>query len=307
MQKPTHPVLIVNPRSGGGTAERLDLAGQCRARGIELVELHHGDDLLGLAEDLVSRGADLIGVAGGDGSQALVATVASQHDLPFVCVPAGTRNHFALDVGIDRSDVIGALDAFAHGTERRVDLARVNGRVFVNNASLGVYAKIVLSEDYRDAKLETIAKMLPELLPPRGAPFDLAFDAPGGERWQGAQLVLVSNNPYRPPRPGVRGNRLGVDNGLLGVIAVRVVSPHELISLIATETSGAIPQRPGWIDFTPTDLTVDSSAPIDLALDGEAILLDSPLQFESVPGALRLRVGSNNSLGQPRRRENRHG
>ena len=219
MLQPTHPVLIVNPRSGGGKAERFDLARECRSRGIELVLLHRGDDLLSIAEALVTRGADVIGVAGGDGSQALAATVACRHDLPYVCVPSGTRNHFAFDVGIDRTDVIGALDAFAHGTERRVDLARVNGLVFVNNASLGVYAKIVQSEDYRNAQLQTVARMLPDMLPPRGAPFNFGFDAPDGQRWQGPQLLLVSNNPYRLPRPSAPGNRAGVDQGVLGVIA----------------------------------------------------------------------------------------
>jgi diacylglycerol kinase family enzyme len=290
MRQLTHPVLIVNPRSGGGTAERVDLAGECRTRGIEIVVLEPGDDLLRIAEALVSGGADAIGVAGGDGSQALAATVASRHDLPYVCIPAGTRNHFALDVGIDRSDVIRALDAFAHGTERRVDLARVNGRVFVNNASLGVYAKIVQSEDYRNAQLETVARMLPDMLPPRGAPFDFGFDAPNGERWQGPQLLLVSNNPYRGPRPGVRGNRLGVDQGVLGVIAVRVVSPNEVLALIATESTGAVPQWPGWLDFTASSFVVDAGTPVDVALDGESCLLDPPLRFESVPAALRLRV-----------------
>ncbi len=305
MWRPTHPALIFNPRSGGGKAARLDLPGECRARGIELVELHHGDDLRGIAEDLVAGGADAIGVAGGDGSQALAATVAFQHDVPYICVPAGTRNHFALDVGIDRSDVIGALDAFARGTERRVDLARVNERIFVNNASLGVYAKIVQSEDYRNAKLETIAKTLPEFLPPRGEPFDVSFTAPDGERWQGPQLVLVSNDPYRFPRPGVPGNRLGVDRGVLGVIAVRVVSPDELVPLREMETTGTVPQRPGWLDFTPSAFTVDASAPIDVALDGEPFLLDPPLRFESVPGALRLRVCSSDRLGQRLRRASR--
>ena len=297
MRQPTLPVLIVNPRSGGGKAGRLDLASECKTRGIELVVLQQGDDLLGIADALVSRGADAIGVAGGDGSQALAATVASRYDLPYVCVPAGTRNHFALDVGIDRADVIGALDAFAHGTERRVDLARVNGRVFVNNASLGVYAKIVQSEDYRNAQLETVARMLPDMLPPRGAPFDFGFDAPDGERWQGPQLVLVSNNPYRLPRPGVPGSRLGVDRGVLGVIAVRVVSPKEVLSLIATESTGAVPQRPGWLDFTAVTLDVDANTSVDVALDGEPCLLDPPLRFESVPAALRLRVSSATSHG----------
>ena len=290
MRRPRHPVLIVNPRSGGGKAERLDLARECSTRGIEPVMLQRDDDLLGIAEAVVSRGADAIGVAGGDGSQALVATVAYQHDLPFVCVPAGTRNHFAFDIGVDRADVVGALDAFAQGAERRIDLARVNGRLFINNASLGAYAKIVQSEDYRNAQLETVARMLPDLLPPRAVPFDFGFDAPDGTRWQGPQLMLVSNNPYRVPRPGVPGTRRGVDRGVLGVIAARVVSPRELLALIATESTGATPRSPGWLDFTAAAFTVEAGTPVGVALDGEACVLDPPLRFESVPGALRLRV-----------------
>ena len=135
---PVHPPgPMVNPRSGGGKAQRYDLVGRCRTRGIEPVVMKEGDDLASLAAAAVSSGADVIGMAGGDGSQAIVAAVASSHDIPFVCIPAGTRNHFALDIGVDREDVIGALDAFHHGSERRIDLAQVNGRVFVNNASIG--------------------------------------------------------------------------------------------------------------------------------------------------------------------------
>jgi len=290
MQRPRHPVLIVNPESGGGKVERFGLVAECVARGIEPVVFRRGDDLLGIATTAVSAGADAIGVAGGDGTQALVATVASEHDIPFICVPAGTRNHFAFDVGIDRDDVVGALDAFAQGTERLVDLARVNGRTFVNNASLGVYARIVQSEEYRNAKLETVRRMLPDLLPPRAKPFDLRFTAPDSTRWQGAQLVLVSNNPYRPPRPGVPGNRAGLQGGVLGVIAVRVVEPRELLPFMSTESTGAIPRFPGWLDFTTPTLTIGADAPVGVALDGEAIVLDPPLRFESLPAALRVRV-----------------
>ena len=285
-----HPVLIVNPASGGGKADRFGLVAECVARGIEPVVFHHGDDLLGIAAAAVSRGADAIGVAGGDGSQALVAMVASQHDLAYVCVPAGTRNHFAFDVGVDRDDVVGALDAFAHGSERRIDLARVNGRVFLNNASLGVYARIVQSKEYRNAKLATIARMLPELLRPRAEPFDLRFTAPNATRWHGPQVVLVSNNPYRVPHPGATGNRGGLDAGLLGVIAVRVASPTELHTLLSTESTGAIPTFPGWLDFTTPTFTIDADAPVDIALDGELFVLDPPLRFESLPSALRIRA-----------------
>lgn len=151
-------------------------------------------------------------------------------------------------------------------------------------------ASIVQSDDYRDAKLETVARMLPELLPPRGAPFDFAFDAPDGTRWEGPQLLLVSNNAYRMLRPGVQGARRGIDEGVLGVIVVRVVSPNEVLSVIVAETTGAVPPRPGRLDFTTPAFTVEAGGPVDVALDGEACVLDPPLRFESLPAALRLRV-----------------
>jgi diacylglycerol kinase family enzyme len=285
-----HPVLIINPRSGGRKAERFGLARECRARGIEPLAFQPGDDLRSIATAAVAAGADVIGVAGGDGSQAVVAEIASAHDIPYVCIPAGTRNHFAKDLGVDRTDVVGALDAFAHGSERRIDLARLNGRVFVNNASLGVYAKIVQSERYRDAKLETVVRQLPELLPPRGGPFDLRFTGPHGTHWDGAHLVLVSNNPYRPPRPGTRGTREGIDSGLLGVVAIRVLTPRALAEIGATERTGAVPRFPGSLDFTAPAFTVDSTGPVDAALDGEALVMEPPLRFESRPSALRVRV-----------------
>src|SRR5262249_52486647 len=143
-----------------------------------------------------SRGADVIGMAGGDGSQALVATVAARRDVAHVVVPAGTRNHFALDLGLDREDVAGALDAFGPAVERRIHLATGNGRIFVNNASLGLYAEIVQSAQYRDAKLRTAAAMLPRLKGPDAKPFDLRHTGPDGEPRDGADVILVSNNPY---------------------------------------------------------------------------------------------------------------
>ncbi len=184
--------LIMNLKSGGGKAERFHLEDEARSRGIEAIVLRPGDDLLQLARDAIERGADVVGMAGGDGSQALVASVAMQADVPLVCIPAGTRNHFALDLGLDRDDVVGALDAFGAAVERRIDLASVGDRVFVNNVSLGVYAKIVQSEEYRDAKRQTTAKLLPDLLGPDADPFDLRFSGPDG------------TEPHRrPDHPGV--------------------------------------------------------------------------------------------------------
>ena len=164
---PRRPVLFFNPRSGGGKAERFSLAAEARARGIEPIELKPGDDLETLVREAVARGADALAMAGGDGSQAIVAAIAAELGLPYACVPAGTRNHFALDLGVDRDDVVGALDAFVDGGERTVDLAEVNGRVFVNNVSLGLYAEAVQRTGYRDAKLRTLLDTVPDVARPR--------------------------------------------------------------------------------------------------------------------------------------------
>ena len=288
--RPRHPVLIMNPKSGGGKAERFHLADECRKRGIEPVVLRPGDDLLQLAEDAVRRGADVIGMAGGDGSQALVASVAARHDIPHVCIPAGTRNHFALDLGLDRSDVVGALDAFAAGVERRIDLATVNGRTFVNNASLGLYAKIVQSPEYRDAKLKTAGEMLPDLLAPGAASLDIRFAGPGGGLPQGAQLVLVSNNPYQLVQAGGRGTRERIDRGLLGVVAITIADAADAARFAALEASGQLRRFHGWLEWSTQRFEVSSGGPVEVGVDGEALMMTPPVVFESRPGALRVRL-----------------
>ena len=182
---PTRAVLLMNPRSGGGKVERFHLAEEAGRRGIETIELGPGDDLRTLAVDAVAS-ADVIGMAGGDGSQALVAEVAMQHDVPYVCVPAGTRNHLALDLGLDRDDVVGALDGFVAGVPHRIDVGFVNGRLFVNNVSLGVYAETVRSDAYRDAKLETMERSCP------------SSSGPVSSRWICASPMPTGSGTRRP-------------------------------------------------------------------------------------------------------------
>ena len=214
---PQRPVLFYNPKSGGGKAERFHVADEARARGVEPVELKRTDDLATLVRDAIENGADMLGVAGGDGTQAIVAAIAAQQGLPYVCVPAGTRNHFALDLGVDRDDVVGALDAFVNGRERVVDLAEVNGRVFVNNVSLGVYAEAVQRDGYRDAKLRTIADTIPMVLGPAGENLDLRWTGADGRDHKTGAVVLVSNDPYRLGRVIAPGTRPRLDAGVLGI------------------------------------------------------------------------------------------
>ena len=206
---PRRPVLFINPRSGDGKAARARLAEQAREQGIEAVILAPGQDLAALAGEAAAAGADVLGMADGDGSLAVVAAAAAAHRIPFVCVPAGTRNHFALDVGVDRHDLAGALNAFTGGVERQIDAAEVNGRMFLNNVSLGIHGDAVRSPAYRDAKVRTLLETAAEVMGPGAeAPaLDLTDDL-GHEHGHPA-IVLVSNNPYALDRPLARGTRPG--------------------------------------------------------------------------------------------------
>jgi diacylglycerol kinase family enzyme len=217
---PQRPVLFVNPKSGGGKAEHAGVAEHARERGIDVVEVRPDSNLQMLVDEAVTRGADALGMAGGDGSLAVVAAAARAHRLPFVCVPAGTRNHFALDLGVDREDVVGALDAFVDGGERVVDLADVNGRVFVNNVSLGIYAEAVQQPGYRNAKLRTLLDTIPDAVSSNAPEAPLSFTGPDGERCESHATVLVSNNSYRLGRLIGTGTRPHLDRGMLGVIVL---------------------------------------------------------------------------------------
>lgn len=285
-----HGVLIMNLRSGGGKAERFDLAGACRARGVEAVVLGPGDDLRTLAEQAVARGADVIGMAGGDGSQALVAAVAARAGIPLVCVPAGTRNHFALDLGLDRDDVVGALDAFGPAREVRIDLGTVAGRVFVNNVSLGVYARLVQSHDYREAKARTTATLLPEMLAPGADRRQLRYPGPDGAPSGGADVLQVSNNPYVLTSLTGFGTRPRLDSGRLGIATMRVERAAGLAALVAAGSAGRLDRCPGWAQWTTRSFRVDADGPIAAGVDGEALLLDPPLDLAVLPRALRVRL-----------------
>jgi diacylglycerol kinase family enzyme len=273
-EPPKRPVLLVNPRSGGGKAARAGLAEQALERGIDTIVLHPGDDLAALVRRAVEAGADALGVAGGDGSLAIVAAAALEHELPFVCVPAGTRNHFALDLGVDRDDLVGSLNAFTEGVERRVDVAEVNGRLFLNNVSLGIYGDAVQQPGYRDAKARTLLETAVRVLGPSGPATDLEFADDRGRAYHDPAVVLVSNNPYSLEPPRAPGTRPTLDSGRLGVL---VLDP---------------PARgpSAGHTWTTTRVELTGAAPMHAGIDGEAVELTPPLRLTIRPRALRVRV-----------------
>ena len=283
-----HPYLIMNPRSGGGKVGKFDLQRKAEELGAE-VFLMDGPgpvDVAAVAREAVAAGADLLGVAGGDGTQALVAGVAAQLGIPFMVITAGTRNHFALDLGLDREDPAACLDALADGVELRVDLGLIGGQTFVNNASFGAYAEVVETPAYRDDKLNTTLNTLPDLLQGhRGARLTARAD---GIVIDGPQAVLVANNPYGTGDIAGLARRARLDRGILGVVSVSVASARQAVGLLrgAHSTGVAV--------LTTKEIEVSAdTAQIPVGIDGEAVLLPTPVRCTIRPGALRVWVPRN--------------
>jgi diacylglycerol kinase family enzyme len=280
-----HPYLIMNPKSGGGKVGKFDLKRKAEALGAEVFLIGGPEpvDVAEVARQAVAGGADLLGAAGGDGTQALVAGIAAEHSLPFVVISAGTRNHFALDLGLDREDPSACLGALSDGVELRVDLGMINGQTFVNNASFGAYAEIVESPAYRGDKRNTTLDLLPDLLQGhRGARLSARAD---GTEIDGPQALLVANNPYGTGDIAGLSRRARLDRGILGVTAVRVSTARQAAGLLRGRQAHGL----SVLSTKKIEITADV-AQIPVGIDGEAVALPTPVLCTISPGALRVWV-----------------
>jgi len=258
---PERALVITNPRSGGGTVIRSGLTDKAEAAGAEvaLLEGPGQADVADLARRAVAAGADLVGVAGGDGTQALVAGIAARHDLPFLVISAGTRDHFAMNLGLDRDNPAACLDALTSaGVEQRIGLGIIGDRTFVNNASSGAHAEVVQNPAYRDDTRGTTLQVLPDL--------------------------LVSNDPYELADIARLGRRARLDTGTLGVVAVTVTSALHAVPL-PRGTRGRGPTT-----LTAGEVVVDADQPeIPAGIDGETVMMPTPVRCTIRPQALRVR------------------
>jgi diacylglycerol kinase family enzyme len=284
--------LILNPAAGGAAAFLGRLTEAARERGIRVSVLEPGEDARHAALTAAEDGAQVLGVAGGDGSVAAVAGVAVERGLPLVVVPTGTLNHFASDLGLDLVRPLRALDAFTPGRpEWRVDIGRVNGRPFINNVSLGVYAEMLGDPGYRQDKLRVAQTKL------QTAVFDLELRralriAPPDEAaLEGVVAVVVSNNPYELAPLSALGQRYRLDTGTLQVSVLDVSTLDELERLLAGTLLGAIEFRPGLRRWTSERLEMGvPGATMRAGVDGEPITFEAPLRLSVDPGALRVLV-----------------
>ena len=284
--------LIVNPAAGSAATLMESLTRTARERGIGVRVLERGEDARHAALEAAEEGVELLAVSGGDGSVAAVASVAVHRNLPLVVVPTGTLNHFARDLGLDLSRPLTALDAFASGHhERRVDVGRVNGRPFINNVSLGVYAEMLDDPGYRGDKLGVAQAKLQAAFSDPKLRRALRITPPDEAPLESIVAVVVSNNPYEFARWDTFGQRHRLDTGTLQVSVLDASTLQELERLLAGTLLGAIHFRPALRHWTSERLeTGVLGEVVQAGVDGEPITLEAPLRFSVNPGALRVRV-----------------
>jgi diacylglycerol kinase family enzyme len=261
--------LLVNPRAGSDSPTDEELVAAASPRGVEVHVLAGGEDLADLAR---KADADVLGIAGGDGSLGAVAQVAIERDLAFVCVPWGTRNHFAVDVGLDRDDPLAALEAFAGGVEHRIDVGRVDERIFLNNVTFGLYARLVHHRERHRRRREALALLRALLLSVRDRRWTESFVVDG--EVVPASVVMVGNNEYRLDLFSL-GERERLDAGVLALYAARGL------------------RRLRWTERTCPHIRIEApSERLAAAVDGEPAVLESPLELRVDPRALRLLLPS---------------
>jgi diacylglycerol kinase family enzyme len=257
-------LLLINPRAGSDTGPGAEeLRDEALARGVEARILGRGEDP---AEPARTADTEILGAAGGDGSVAGVAAVAVERGLPFVCVPYGTRNHFARDLGLNRNDPLGALAAFS-GEERRVDVGRVGGRRFLNNVSLGIYAALVHRREHHRRRGQVLAGARAfwlGLRRRRGVWATLDGDPVR------ARTVLVANNAYELDLFSI-GERNRLDEGRLHLYTA----------------GGWLPNA--WEERSGDRFTIDApGSSLEAGIDGEPAVLETPFEFTVEPRVLRV-------------------
>jgi diacylglycerol kinase family enzyme len=256
-------LLLINPRAGTESPTTDELREAAEAQGIEVHVLGKGEDAARLAR---AAEAEVLGAAGGDGSVATVATVAVERDLPLVVVPYGTRNHFARDLGLDRDDPLAALEGFA-GEERRVDVGRAGERRFLNNVSLGLYATLVHRREHHRRRRQALAGLRALWLGLRRRPE--VWASVDGEPLR-ARVLLAANNAYDLSLFSI-GERDRLDGGRLHLYAA----------------NGLLPRA--WEERSGERFRIDAPTErLRAAVDGEPVVLETPLELALEPRALRV-------------------
>jgi diacylglycerol kinase family enzyme len=295
------PYLIINPKSGDGRAMKAHVGEAAEALGIRIKVLEKSDDVETLARAAAADGADVLGISGGDGSIGAVAKVALDLDLPMVVLPGGTRCHFARDLGLNPKHILDALDGFT-GVLRRIDVADIQGRIFLNNVSFGLYADIVDRPDYREHKARSARTVLRELVSGKKDLYDLQFHR-GKKKYAQAAQVLVGVNSYNTVDVFELGYRNKLDGGVLQITAVTELNDTIVSGLIKSMSVDRLRRSgklQGFYQWTTQSFSIlNRRGTIVAGVDGEREEYKTPLTIKVLPGALRVFVPSEGVRNRP--------
>jgi diacylglycerol kinase family enzyme len=272
-------LVLVNPSSGPDDASLDDLRAAFSGAEVRACE---PADLAGEVQAAVDAGVDFVGIAGGDGTIRGAAAVLAGTDVPLLPVPEGTRNHFAHDVGIHDLDLAAA--AASSGRKTRVDTGLVNGELFINNSSIGLYPSMVRVREAHEHRFpKRVAQLVAAWHQVRsGIPLVADVDGTRVRAW----VVFVGNGTYGE---GVFDltTRESLDGGELDLCIVRADRPLARLRTVGAALTGRLSRSPLIERSRITACTVTLDRPAaDVALDGEIECLDAPLRYESSPASL---------------------
>lgn len=234
-------------------------------------------------------GRPVVAIGGGDGTQGSAAAALAGSGTAQLVLPLGTRNHLAKQLGIP-ADLAEAAKIAHDGKTETIDLARGAGRVFVNNASIGLYTRLVRERDRRWGPkwLGTIPATWIVLRTLRAKPMNLTID--GKAERVVTPLLFIGNNRYSLDAGSV-GQRVSLSDGVLSLF---VVARHSPLALIGFAFRALLGRADGERDFCALaeaqEVVVEGSGAIDVAFDGEVQRMMLPLTFEIMPGALKVLV-----------------
>ena len=303
------PYLILNPKSGNGRAIKAKTPHAAEKMGIKVLIMKKGENVEGLARKAVEDGADVLGISGGDGSIGTVAKVAIENDLPMVVLPGGTRCHFARDIGMLPKQINDALSSF-YGVERRIDVGKINDRVFMNNASFGVYADIVNNKEYRNNKITITRRVLRQILSGNKKPYDLSIDN-HGHKFNKAIMVLIGVNRYNTINLMELGQRPRLDEGVLQINVLSKVTNQLIANVLRNASINQIEQTSSLEEFSQWETKkIEISGKgkkVVVGVDGECEEYSSPVNVEIMPKALRLFVPPEGMRSRPQKAFSRRG
>ena len=293
--------IIINQGSGTDSGDKGDLKNQIEeafkgyglAANVSVAE--SGEDLMKLAEKAAKSDAQIVVAGGGDGTISAVASRIIETDKTFGVLPLGTLNHFAKDLQIPL-ELEEAVRVIAAGHTARVDAGQVNGRVFINNSSIGLYPSIVRRRErqQRLGRSKWTAAFWAAVSVVRRYPFlNIKLKVGDEELRRKTPFAFVGNNEYEMESFSV-GGRTCLDAGNLSLYILHRTGRIGLIRLAISSLFGRLRQAKDFDAFCTSEAVIETRrARVLVAFDGEVEMMDSPLRYSIRPAALRVIVPEN--------------